>query len=102
MQFGNLGNPFASVFQSSYSLCKYLIMILLYYINSEKGDHIKTKVDLIIGADGAFSAVRRQMMKLSRFDYQQHYLPHGYMELNIPPTDNNKVGVINHCYLIHC
>jgi kynurenine 3-monooxygenase len=41
--------------------------------------------DLLIGADGAFSAVRYEMLKLDRFDYRQDYLEHGYKELNIPP-----------------
>ncbi|MFQ5889606.1 MAG: FAD-dependent oxidoreductase [Gemmatimonadota bacterium] len=41
--------------------------------------------DLIIGADGAFSAVRGQMQRLDRFDYSQDYLTHGYKELTIPP-----------------
>jgi kynurenine 3-monooxygenase len=41
--------------------------------------------DLIIGADGAFSAVRSFMQVTDRFDYSQHYLEHGYKELHIPP-----------------
>ena len=40
--------------------------------------------EIVIGADGAFSAVRAQMMKLDRFDYSQSYLDHGYKELSIP------------------
>lgn len=54
-------------------------------------------MDLIIGNDGAFSSVRQQMMKYPglRFDYQQEYIPHGYMELNIPPSDGNKVTNVN-------
>ena len=40
----------------------------------------------IIGVDGAFSAVRRSMQRLERFDYSQSYLPHGYKELTIPPA----------------
>jgi len=41
--------------------------------------------DVIIGADGAFSAVRAQMQRRDRFDYRQDYLEHGYKELTIPP-----------------
>ena len=33
--------------------------------------------DVLIGADGAFSKVRAQMAR-GRFDFQQHYIPHGY------------------------
>ena len=42
--------------------------------------------DLVIGVDGAFSAVRRSMQRLDRFDYRQDYLRHGYKELSIPPA----------------
>jgi kynurenine 3-monooxygenase len=40
--------------------------------------------EIIIGADGAFSAVRNQMQKQDRFNYTQDYLEHGYKELTIP------------------
>jgi kynurenine 3-monooxygenase len=40
--------------------------------------------DLIIGADGAFSAVRDAFRTSDRFDYQQFYIEHGYKELCIP------------------
>jgi kynurenine 3-monooxygenase len=43
--------------------------------------------DTIIGADGAFSAIRAAMQKTDRFDYSQSYLKHGYKELTIPPAD---------------
>lgn len=48
--------------------------------------------DLILGCDGAFSAVRWQMMKNTRLNFSQHYIPHGYMELRMPPAENNDVG----------
>lgn len=44
-----------------------------------------SKFDLIIGADGAFSAVRSAFQITDRFDYSQHYIDHGYKELHIPP-----------------
>lgn len=47
--------------------------------------------DLIIGADGAFSAVRKAMMKQPLFDYSQKYIEHGYLELCIPPTEDGQV-----------
>jgi kynurenine 3-monooxygenase len=40
--------------------------------------------DVVVGADGAFSAVRAAMQRTDRFDYSQTYLPHGYKELAIP------------------
>jgi len=46
--------------------------------------------DLIIGADGAFSAVRARLQKVDRFEYSQSYLSHGYKELHIPPAPDEK------------
>ncbi len=40
--------------------------------------------DLVLGADGAFSAVRARLQKNDRFEYEQSYLSHGYKELHIP------------------
>ena len=40
--------------------------------------------DIVVGADGAYSAVRAQMQKQERFNFQQDYLSHGYKELTIP------------------
>lgn len=42
---------------------------------------------LIVGCDGAFSAVRKQFLRRSRFNYSQTYIPHGYMELTMPPAN---------------
>jgi len=46
--------------------------------------------DVVIGADGAFSAVRRQLMKQDRFEYAQSFLSHGYKELTIPPGPGGR------------
>ncbi|MBP7148548.1 MAG: FAD-dependent monooxygenase [Acidobacteria bacterium] len=40
--------------------------------------------DFIVGADGAYSEVRRHLVRSEHFDYQQSYLEHGYKELTIP------------------
>jgi kynurenine 3-monooxygenase len=42
--------------------------------------------DLVLGADGAFSAVRDALRVSDRFDYSQEYLEQGYKELTIPPA----------------
>ncbi|MEM9858366.1 MAG: NAD(P)/FAD-dependent oxidoreductase [Bacteroidota bacterium] len=46
--------------------------------------------DIIIGADGAFSAVRKFMQLTDRFNYSQHYVEHGYKELTIPAGPNGE------------
>ncbi|MFO0827781.1 MAG: NAD(P)/FAD-dependent oxidoreductase [Phycisphaerales bacterium] len=51
------------------------------------GEIERIEADLIVGADGAFSAVRGAMQKTDRFDFSQSYLGHGYKELSIPPAE---------------
>ena len=45
---------------------------------------VDQKFDIIIGSDGAFSAVRSALQFTDRFDYAQDYIDHGYKELYIP------------------
>lgn len=45
---------------------------------------------LIIGADGAYSAVRDVFRVSDRFDYSQTYIEHGYKELTIPADADGK------------
>jgi 2-polyprenyl-6-methoxyphenol hydroxylase-like FAD-dependent oxidoreductase len=52
------------------------------------------KADLIIGADGAFSTVRKAMMKQPLFDYSQQYIEHGYLELCIPANEDGGVSIL--------
>src|SRR6202049_1088040 len=45
---------------------------------------------VVIGCDGSSSAIRGEMLKLSRFNYSQQYLDYGYKELTIPAGPNGK------------
>lgn len=40
--------------------------------------------ELVIGCDGSASAIRGEMLKLSRFNFSQEYLDYGYKELTVP------------------
>lgn len=55
-----------------------------HFTNTETGEEIVEKADLILGTDGAFSQVRASMQRTRRFDYQQEYIAHGYRELLLP------------------
>jgi kynurenine 3-monooxygenase len=44
----------------------------------------------VIGCDGSASALRGEMLKLSRFNFSQSYLDYGYKELTIPAASNGK------------
>ncbi|XP_015121846.1 kynurenine 3-monooxygenase [Diachasma alloeum] len=57
----------------------------LKFIDTNTREIIEVDAELIIGADGAYSTVRRTMMKRPGFDFSQTYIEHGYVELNIPP-----------------
>jgi kynurenine 3-monooxygenase len=52
--------------------------------------------DILIGADGAFSAVRSAMQRTSRFNYQQYFIEHGYKELTIPPKADGSWAIDKH------
>ena len=54
------------------------------------------QADVVIGTDGAGSAVRRSMMSHTTellFNYSQDFLRHGYKELTIPPTANGDYRI---------
>ncbi|MEN9340641.1 MAG: hypothetical protein RIQ62_1953 [Bacteroidota bacterium] len=46
--------------------------------------------ELLIAADGAFSALRNAYVKRDRYNYQQYYIEHGYKELFIPAGENQS------------
>lgn len=54
------------------------------FVREDGGGEERMSADLVIGADGAFSAVRGALQKTDRFEYSQSYLEHGYKELHIP------------------
>jgi kynurenine 3-monooxygenase len=56
--------------------------------------HVPT--DFLVGADGAYSAVRSQLQKQERFNYQQDYLSHGYKELTIPAGGDGTFRLEKH------
>ncbi len=56
----------------------------LTLLDAATGRGTDVRSDAIIAADGAYSAVRRQLQARDRFDYRQSYLTHGYKELTIP------------------
>lgn len=60
--------------------------IAYFTVATEEVSEVNVEADLIIGADGAFSAVRKAMQRTDRFNYSQHYIDWGYKELTIPPT----------------
>lgn len=54
------------------------------------GDDRTTDTSVVIGCDGSASAIRSEMLKLSRFNFSQQYLDYGYKELTIPAGPDGK------------
>ena len=61
--------------------------------NPETGEIDLVQADRIFAADGAFSAVRRKMQRLKRFNYSQEYWTQGYKEIIIPADDDGNWGL---------
>jgi kynurenine 3-monooxygenase len=51
------------------------------------------QTETVIGTDGSASAIRTDMLKLSRFNFSQEYLEHGYKELTIPPGPDGSFQI---------
>ncbi|KAK9451847.1 uncharacterized protein V1518DRAFT_409705 [Limtongia smithiae] len=47
---------------------------------------VDVRADLVVGADGAHSAVRRQLMRVARVDFEQKYIDTLWCEISIPPA----------------
>lgn len=60
------------------------------------GETVTREGVVIVGADGAFSRVRRRMQGLDRFNYRQDYLEHGYKELTMPPAADGSFRLEPH------
>lgn len=52
--------------------------------NTSTAEVVRQRADRIIGADGAYSAVRLHLQRKNRFNYSQQYWHQGYKELIVP------------------
>ena len=58
--------------------------------NERKNEVTTSDAGVVIACDGSASAMRTEMLKLSRFNLSQQYLDYGYKELTIPASDEGK------------
>jgi kynurenine 3-monooxygenase len=58
--------------------------------NEETGRDTAVPSGIVIGADGASSAIRSALLKLGRFNFSQQYLDYGYKELTIASGPDSK------------
>jgi kynurenine 3-monooxygenase len=68
----------------------------LHFRNEEDGGKLTLASELIIGTDGATSAIRTEFLKLPRFNFSQQYLDYGYKELTIPSTPDGRHRMETH------
>jgi len=57
------------------------------------GEEANLETDTLVGCDGSASAIRTEMLKLSRFNFSQQYLDYGYKELTIPDGTKGEHGL---------
>lgn len=58
----------------------------LAYVSDIEGLRHRLEADAFFGSDGAFSALRYEMMREDKFFYHQEYIEHGYKEFTIVPN----------------
>ena len=66
------------------------------HFTNQDGTEETIVADVVIGTDGAGSAVRRSMMSRTTdllFNYSQDFLRTGYKELEIPPAENGDFRI---------
>ncbi|KAH8107036.1 FAD/NAD(P)-binding domain-containing protein [Cristinia sonorae] len=51
--------------------------------NMESKNNSSVPFHFCVGADGSYSVVRRQLMRVTRMNYEQTYIPHEYLELRM-------------------
>ncbi|XP_076643260.1 kynurenine 3-monooxygenase cn [Halictus rubicundus] len=66
-------------------------ILKIFDTKSERIEEVEA--DLILGADGAYSTVRKMMMKRPLFNCNQTYIEHGYVELFVPADKENKYAM---------
>ena len=57
-------------------------------LTAATGETREIKDEIVLGCDGAFSALRSAMQRTQRFNYSQDFITHGYKELTIPADAN--------------
>ncbi|KAF9052962.1 hypothetical protein BJ165DRAFT_1444407 [Panaeolus papilionaceus] len=58
--------------------------------NSTTNSEHSIDFDLCLGADGSYSVIRRQLMRVVRMNFQQEYIRDEYIEFKMPAGRNEK------------
>ena len=68
----------------------------LHLQNETTHESSTVESDLVIGTDGAGSAIRTELLKTPRFNFSQQFLDYGYKELTIPAAPGGRHVVETH------
>lgn len=71
------------------SVCKSTGKVAARNVDSKESITVED-ADFVIGADGAFSTTRKNLLEGERLDYSQTFLRWGYREVKIPAGPNNQ------------
>ncbi|KAF5307259.1 hypothetical protein FQR65_LT06975 [Abscondita terminalis] len=71
---------------------------LLIFFKTDVKEKVEVEADLVIGADGAHSTLRKCMLQKPLFDFSQSYVDHGYVELSVTP-EFGKQMTPNHLHI---
>jgi kynurenine 3-monooxygenase len=66
------------------------------FLDEATQERVTVPAEAVVGADGAYSAVRAWMQRREGFNYQQEYLSHGYKELTIPAGSGGAFRMESH------
>lgn len=66
---------------------------------SENGKYKQVEGGALIGAGGAFSVMRKEMLRMDRFNYSQEYITHGYKEISMPAKEGEFQMSPNHLHI---
>lgn len=73
---------------------------LSFRSNGNDDQRLEVDADLVIGSDGAYSTIRRELLRRPRFDFSQEYIPHGYKELCLAPTKDGEFAMaVNYLHI---
>jgi kynurenine 3-monooxygenase len=69
---------------------------MLQLRDERTGDERTIGSKVTIGCDGSASAIRGEMLKMTRFNFSQQYLDYGYKELTIPAGPDGRPVLATH------
>lgn len=76
-----------------------MIKFFTYNKSTETKETVTTNSDLIVGCDGAYSAVRQSLLKDRTVDFSQTYISSWYLELHMPPRNGTFAMLPNHLHI---